>query len=297
MTSWVPPLFAKFGEKLKDLFTKQYDVKQHELKVKSVVEPRLTIESTASLGEGNALGGAAKLKFKPPTFGDIEADVNTNGNSTATIKALMLYEGLSVNLKGEHKPSEKDAVKQGNVNLAAEYRQNAFAGSSAVNVTKGGEYSGEMTAVTGFDGFSVGAQGLYDFSAAAKHDYNVAMEYTPTPVYTITVKTLEQMNKASIGYLHNIKRDKLTTQVGGQFEFSRAPGAARVFTLGAEHPFDDKTKVKGKLNTNYLLAAMLEHKLSNPLMKFQTAAEWNVKLQPAPTKFGIGLAFGEGADA
>eukprot|EP00823_Brevimastigomonas_motovehiculus_P007030 TRINITY_DN6050_c0_g1_i1.p1 TRINITY_DN6050_c0_g1~~TRINITY_DN6050_c0_g1_i1.p1 ORF type:complete len:312 (-),score=60.38 TRINITY_DN6050_c0_g1_i1:1115-1984(-) len=287
--SFIPPFFSKLGEKVKDLFTKGYDY-EHQAKVKSAIDPKLSIESAAILKGNNEIGGNSKLKYKP-SFGEIEAEVHTKGDASAQIKHTKLTDGLSLIFKAVGAPAAKRAGK-----FTTEYKRDAFAGTASVNVTEKLDTTTELSAVTGFDGFSFGGQVLHDASAKAAHDFNIGTEYTPSPAYTLTLKTLQQMGQLQFGYIHNIKNDKLNTSVGGTFTYDRLatePSDMRVFALGADHQIDEKTKVKGSVDTRAILCGMVEHKLHNPNMKVNLSSQWDVKKQSTPTKFGCGLSFGD----
>jgi len=96
-------------------------------------------------------------------------------------------------------------------------------------------------------------------------------------------------------YFHSIpSKTKLKTQVGGTFSWQLAGDEKKVLTYGVEHEVDDNTLVKAKLDHNISIAAYLEHRLSNPLLKVGLTSSWDWKKKTfTPEKFGVGLTFGD----
>ena len=57
---------------------------------------------------------------------------------------------------------------------------------------------------------------------------------------------------------------------------------------------DAKTTVKSKLDSNGALSGVVEHKLSDPALKVNVAAEFDATSSDlAAKKFGLGLVFGD----
>jgi len=286
--AFVPPLWSNFGKSLKDLLTKKYDYK-HQVTVKNNLGADLGLESTVGLHEkdAGAFTGLVKAKYKNKDFGEVEAEVGTHPNKDkatlqAEVKATKLYEGLTVALRGNDVPT---------VRAGAEFRQESVAASLFVEAGKESN-AVEGTLAAGFDGFTVGGQGKY----CSKHeiaDYNFGAEYSQSD-YFLTLKTAKKAEELLAGYFHTLPgRGKLKTQVGAQVGWNLDTGA-KVFTVGTEHDIDETTATKAKIDTEGLLAAVLEHRLSNPMLRLQLSANWRVSDRvAAPKAFGVGLTFGE----
>jgi hypothetical protein len=57
---------------------------------------------------------------------------------------------------------------------------------------------------------------------------------------------------------------------------------------------DAKTSVKAKLDSTGTLSGVIEHKLADPRVKFNIAAEFDAtSADLAAKKFGLGLVFGD----
>jgi len=286
--AFIPPLWSNFGKSLKDLLSKKYDYK-HQVTVKNNLGSDLGLESTVGLHEKDAgtFTGQVKAKYKNKDFGEVEAEINTHPNKDkatlqAEVKATKFYDGLTVGLRGLDIPT---------VRAGAEYRQESVA--TSVYVEAGKESNAvEGTLAAGFDGFTVGGQGKY-CTVHGVVDYNFGAEYSHSD-YFLTLKTAKKAEELLAGYFHTLPgRGKLKTQVGAQVVWNLENGH-KVFTVGTEHDIDETTATKAKIDTEGNLAAVLEHRLTNPLLRLSLSAQWRVSDRvAAPKQFGVALTFGE----
>jgi len=282
--AFIPPLYNKIGKTFSDLIKKKYEYSS-KLATRNNVSSDVTVESTASLSEKGNYSGAVKATYKNKDFGEFETEANTEGLLTAQAKATKLAENLTVTLSGTERPSGK---------LLAEYSQEYVSLSGQV------EHNSETTkleatCVVGFDGFSVGGQARYDTATSDLEDYNAGAEYSHDD-FTATLVTTDRADKLVASYFHKIKnRSGLKTFVGGRFEYDLTKQANnRVLTIGAEHEIDKATIVKGKVDSNGSIGAVVEHRLDNPALKLALAAQWSGKNKStSPEKFGFGLTFGD----
>jgi voltage-dependent anion channel protein 2 len=285
MAAFVPPLWSKLGNGLKDLLTKKYDYK-HSLTTKNNVQSDLTVESTAFLGDHfGDFSGLVKAKYKNKDLGEFEGQVETNGNLQGELKATKLYDGLTLVVKGTQKPTGK---------VTAEYKRQNVSTSVSADVSKDFKTVLEGTLVGGFDGFSVGGQVAYDTAAADVSDYNFGAEYVQGD-FVATVKTAEKADKVSTAYLYTLPSSskKLKTQVGAGLTWDLGKNK-RVLTIGSEHDVDENTSGKTKIDSEGNVAGAVEHRLSNPNVKIALSASWNGK-QPStvPDKFGVAATYGD----
>jgi len=287
-STFVPPLWSKFGTNLKDLITKKYDYK-HQVTVKNNVAADLTVESTVGVNENSSLNGTVKATYKNKDFGQVETEIGTVPNKdkatlSAELKATKFYDGLTIIAKGS---DGKPLLKVG-----AEYRQESVATSVTVEHTKDTN-TVEGTLAAGFDGFSVGGQAKYCQNHGLT-DHNFGAEYSQ-PEYALTLKTEDETKKLVGSYWHNVPtgRNKLKTQVGAKVDWNLDSGH-KTFTVGTEHDIDEVTTVKAKVNTEGELAAVLEHRLTNPSMRLNLSANWKVQDKTStPKGFGVALTFGD----
>jgi len=282
--SFVPPLYSKLGKSLSDLLKKKFEYSS-KVAVRNNVTSDVTVEATTSLNN-NTYSGAVETNYKNKNFGEVKLEANTEGVLKGEAKATKLVDHLTLTLSGTERPSGK---------LLAEYQQEHFSVSGQVEhnteTTKL-----EATAVVGFDGFSVGGQARYDTATSDLEDYNAGAEYSQDD-FTATLVTTDRADKLVASYFHKIKNRTagLKTVVGGRFEYDLTKQANnRVLSVGAEHDIDKITTVRGKVDSNGSISAVVEHRLDNPSLKLQFAAQWSGKNKSTtPEKFGLGLNFGD----
>jgi voltage-dependent anion channel protein 2 len=282
--AFVPPLYSKLGKSLSDLLKKKFEYSS-KVATRNNVTSDVTIESTASLNEKGNYSGAVKATYKNKDFGEVESEANTDGTLTGQVKATKLVDNLTLTLSGTERPSGK---------LLAEYQQEIFSVSGQVeHNTETTKVEGTVT--VGYDGFCVGGQARYDTATSDLEDYNAGAEYTHDD-FVATVVTTDRADKLTASYYHKIRNRTpgLKTFVGGRFEYDLTKQANnRVLTIGAEHDVDKLTTVKGKIDNNGTLSAVVEHRLDNPALKLSFAAQWKGNKTTTPEKFGFGLNFGD----
>jgi len=177
--------------------------------------------------------------------------------------------------------------------VTAEYKQDSVAASLGVTV-ESATNKVEPTLVVGADNFSVGGQVEYDTAAGDLSDYNFGAEFSQKD-YTLSLKTQQKATVLVGSYFYNItqKNAKLRTQIGAQVDWNLKSND-RVLALGTEHDVDETTTVKSRVDTNAQVAAVLEHRLSNPALKVGLSSQWNGRDRTTtPARFGVALTFGD----
>jgi len=281
------------------LLKKKFDPKSSQVIAKNNVSSDLTIESTVNVGDKTS--GEVKTTYKNKDFGQVEAEVKTEGALSTEIKAQKLYDGLTVTVKASDAWSVKTTAEFKREPAAVTFEVER---ANQVNKDKVAEDVVRVggSAAVGFDGFAVGAGASYKHdnkeSKGAVEDYNFGSEYT-TKDYTLTLKT-ENSTKdinGSFYYAVPTNRGKLRTLVGGQFIWDLKSND-KCFAIVTEHDIDEVTGLKAKATSAGALATVLEHRLSNPNVKLALAATWDksagVFAAPAkPTKLAVGLTLGD----
>jgi post-segregation antitoxin (ccd killing protein) len=284
--AFIPPLFSKLGQSIKDLLTKKYDYK-NQVQVVNKVAPELSFESTVTAGDckgkGCDLTGAVKTKYKNKDFGTIEGEIDTAGKLSGELALSTLAKGVEVSVKASDRPDGKLNIQYRAENVSATL---GAAMQSATNKV-------DASVVAGFDNFSVGGAAEYDTAAADASDYNFGSEYSQ-PDYTVTVKTQNKANVLVGSYFYNLPgRGKLPVQVGAQVDWNLKSNA-RTVTVGTDVTVDEHTSARAKVDSNANVSAAIEHRLSNPLMRIALSAQWDAtKRTSQPERFGVGLTFGD----
>jgi hypothetical protein len=285
--AFIPPVFSKIGDSIKKLLTKSYEHDyKNQVKVINKVSAELTFESTVSAGDskkGGDLMGAVKTKYKNKDFGTIEGEIDTAGKLSGELALTTLAKGVEVTIKATDRPNGKLNIQYKAENVAATL---GAAMESSTNKV-------DASVVAGFDNFSVGGSAEYDTAAADASDYNFGSEYSQ-PDYTVTVKTQNKANVLVGSYFYNLPgRGKLPVAVGGQLDWNLKSNA-RTLTVGTDVTVDDTTSVRGKVDSNAVVSAAVEHRLANPLMRVALSGQWNAASRSSvPERFGVAVTFGD----
>jgi len=249
--------------------------------------------------KGNELTGKLEVKYKKDTWGEAEGTLSTAGPSKAEFKFKKLLKGFTLIVTGDTTPyfAAKDAkkapkFKDPTAKVTAEYSQDFFAGTAAIesSLFDATEFAG--SGVIGFDGLSVGGEVKVDVKASPDvADYNVGAQYDSTD-YTVTAKTAEQGNNLTVQYIHKVHAD---VSVGGQLTAALDGSAERTFGIATEYKVDKDTTVKLRGDTKKEVALAVEHRLHNPRVQLGIASSWGIVgfSAPNPKDFGFSLIFGD----
>jgi len=284
MATFVPPLWSKFGKSLSDLLKKKYDYK-NQLTVKNNVGSDLTLESSSILSEKSNFAGAVKATYKNRDFGEFEGKFETEGKLEGEIKTSKLIPNVNVKINATEKPLGK---------VVLEYEQNSFSGAVTVEATQK-TTKGEVAAVVGFDGLSVGGAVQYDTALADVSDFNAGAEYK-TDNFIATVQTENRADSITASYFHSLAGNRYgKTEVGAQLKYDlRAADKNSTLTIGTAHDIDAVTSVKGKIDSTGSIAAVVEYRLNNPAVKLAFSSQWDGKKKVVnPDKFGVAATFGD----
>lgn len=295
--AFVPPFFSKFGKSYSDLSGKKYDY-ANTIKVTNSTSsaPALKFESTGYLNE-SSITGAAKVTHNEPSLGECTVDVDTsNGNFKTSFKATQLADGATVTVAGGYKAPKAGCSKTGFYASAnSEYSQDFFAGEVGITVSDKTAPASpgvdiNASAVIGFQGLSVGGGVAVNASASKLSDYNLGVQYQ-TKEFTGTLKTADCADTINASWYHNVSNNQ---NLGLEFSTNPFKGS-KLLTLATQYQVDVDTTAKAKLNSNGVLALACEHRLQNPRLKYNVAAEFNAVGARIPTasRFGIGMEFGQ----
>jgi len=239
-------------------------------------------------------GGTVKLKHDQKNFGRVEGVLETGGKAEVEVKAKKLMDGLVVTGTVKDAPSIK---------VGADYRADHYAGSAAVEKTSDA-VGLDASLVVGLEGFSLGGCARYDVpsggnssKAASLSNYSIGAQYQPSDTITVSVKTEDQNNNVIGSYFHKLANRTfgLKTAVGARLEYNlRNTDNNMTLKLGCEHELDANIRFKGMIDAKGVVAAVFEHRLSNPAMKLALASQWDTsKRSTKPDRFGVGVTFGD----
>jgi|EP00462_Mataza_sp_D1_P005114 hypothetical protein len=256
----------------------------HSVKTINKADGNVKIENGVE-STGTALKGWTKANFPAADLGKAEVQVCANGADKDT-KAKLEFSscgitGVDLTLSANASP---------NVTVEAAYAQNNFGLKSEINTDLGAAASLKQSLWASHSGVKATADLDVCLAAGELKDYNLKVDYKQ--------KDLQASMKTSNG------RNVLTGWVaqnfcpgfywGAQVQHNLAKSAT-VGAVGASFKIDDATVVHKLVNTDGQLQVAVEHRLSNPAVKVNSACEFDVLGSNccAAKKYGFGITFGD----
>jgi hypothetical protein len=275
----MPIQFADLGKRTKDLF--KYDYKTE---FKAVTKSRENNVKLETGGFGRAVQGYMKVTYKNKDFGKLEAEVHSNSEvgDKAKLKLNKLVDNVAVTLS---------ASSLGTVGLETTFAKDKVA--AKLELLHGEKSTAGISGTVGYQDVTVGASA--DFEApngdVVLKDYNVGAEFRHKHV-TATAKTAHLRNEISLSVFH-----KLDKRLNWGTELTLRPkeGFSPLLTLGVDYSLSAANSVKAKADSGGTLAVGIEHRLKNPALKFNIAAEYDCSKslnQPA-RQFGMSFVYGD----
>jgi len=270
----MPVVFKDLGKGAKDLLSKKYDFK-NEIKTINKADGGLTIEA-GGCGAKGGLAGSAKFTYKDSGFGELEKTVKTCGAISGKAKLTKLIDNATITINGNNKFYYQ---------LEADYNGDAFTSQFDIDTNLASSLSLSTNLI---DGLAVGCKANFD--GADLKDYNFGTQYGFSKDVTLSAVTQCGRKKACIGVLHKLS-DSDSYALGMNLCFATW---ASTMCVGVEKKVDSNMTVKAKLSSCGGLSTVVEHKLSDPKMKVNLAAEFDATSPDLTArKFGVGLTFGD----
>jgi len=276
----MPIQFADLGKQTRDLL--KYDYKTEFRAVTKSRENHVRIETG---GFGRAVQGYMKFIYKNKDFGKLKAKVHSNSEvgDKAKIKLDKLVDNVAVTLS---------ASSLAVVGLETTFAKDRVAASLELLHCEKSTNAG-ISATVGYQDVTVGASA--DFEAPNRDvvlkDYNAGAEFRHKDV-TATVKTANLRNEIALSVFH--KLDK-RLHWGTSLIVRPKEGFSPILALGVDYSLSSANSVKAKADSNGTLAVGIEHRLKNPALKFNIAAEYDCSKacnQPA-RQFGMSFVYGD----
>jgi voltage-dependent anion channel protein 2 len=304
MADFVTPLYANLGKQFRDLYKKKYDF-DNALKITSKTNFGLTLTTTAKIYK-DQISGATKALYFDRTWGEVEGEVDAGtGKVWGKVVLTKLLRNARFIFNAGLDPTSKDPlVKDGHsIKGEVEYVKDAIAASGAVLVGDDGK---GLTAVTegsvvvGFDGLSVGGQAKLNLHHPSNpiQDYNVGAQYERKD-FVATLLTEFQGDVIRLSWFHRVSRDQNLGVELISDDFDKLAKASdprrRVVAVATDFQVDPVTLVKARANNYGEVAAVVEHRLSNPNVLVGAAAQFKASGSSkfAPEKFGVTVSLGD----
>jgi len=275
----MPAQFADIGKKCKDLLSKKYDYK-NEIKTINKAQDGVKVEAGVVYGKG--VSGSMKGNYKTS---DYEAEISLNSCQQADDSAKVTFSKLVKDLE-----LEVNASSSSTIGLAAKYEADKFA--SKVEFNHSGSATGlQLQAAFGMNDFTAGLEAAVDCTNANFNlkDYNFGAEYSHGAIIA-GLKTAKGQKDVTASVFQ-----KLNSNVTwGTSVLIHPDDFSKTISLGLEYSLSKTSTLKSKGDSAGSIAFALEHKLTNPNMKFNFAAQYDANKAPAAAeKFGISLVFGD----
>jgi hypothetical protein len=276
----MPIQFADLGKKTRDLL--KYDYKTEFRAVTKSRENHVRIETG---GFGRAVQGYMKVIYKNKDFGKLKAEVHSNSEvgDKAKIKLNKLVDNVAVTLS---------ASSLAVVGLKTTFAKDRVAANLELLHCEKSTNAG-ISATVGYQDVTVGVSA--DFEAPNRDvvlkDYNAGAEFRHKAV-TATVKTANLRNEIALSVFH--KLDKRLNW-GTSLVVRPKEGFSPLLALGVDYTLSSVNSVKAKADSNGTLAVAIQHRLKNPALKFNIAAEYDCSKacnQPA-RQFGMSFVYGD----
>jgi len=304
MTEFVTPLYANLGKQFRDLYKKKYDF-DNALKIASKTNFGLTLTTTAKIYK-DQISGATKAQYVDRAWGEVQGEVDAGtGKLWGKVVLTKLLRNAKFIFNGGLDPTSKDAlVKDGHsVKGEVEYVKDAIAASGSVllgDEGKGLSAVTEGSVVVGFDGLSVGGQAKLNLHHPSNplQDYNVGAQYERKD-FVATLLTEYQGDVIRLSWFHRVSRDQNlgVELISDDFDKLAKPSdpRRRVVAVATDYQVDPATLIKARANNYGEVAAVVEHRLSNPNVLVGAAAQFKASGSSkfAPEKFGVTVTLGE----
>lgn len=273
----MPVVYKDFGKSGKDLLGKKYDFK-YELKATNKAAGGLTIEAVGNEGK-SGLAGSTKVTYKDSSFGEAEANFASSGANCGKVKLSQLMDGTTVTVSTDANLKSK---------LEVDYKLDALALSCDVNSCL---KSAVQASADVYDGLVAGVKAELDFSNGADlKDWNYGFQYGYSKDVTFACVTSKGRSMAGLSAFHRLSGDD-SYAIGYNMSLDSYIGH---LTVGIEKKLDSATAVKAKLDSCGVLSTAIEHKMSDPRVKVNVAAQFDATSPDLTTqKFGVGLAIGD----
>jgi len=304
MTEFVPPLYASLGKQFRDLYKKKYDF-DNALKITSKTNFGLTLTTTAKIYK-DQISGSTKALYFDRNWGEVEGEVDAGtGKLWGKLVLTKLLGNAKFVFNAGLDPTSKDPlVKDGHsIKGEIEYTKSSLAASGSVllgDEGKGLSAVTEGSVVVGFDGLSVGGQAKLNLQHPSNpiQDYNVGAQYDRKD-FVATLLTEYQGDVIRLSWFHRVSRDQNlgVELISDDFDKLSKPSdpRRRVVAVASDFQIDPVTLIKARANNYGEVAAVIEHRLSNPNILLSAAAQFKASGSSkfAPEKFGVTIGLGE----
>lgn len=281
--------FKDIGKACSDLLSKDYNVNESTVEVKTKTPTGVTFTPSATRetkkGEEKFKGSlAAKYLFMAGLEGEVT--LNTSGIVAASLEcADLATKGLTAKLDCETPATGSNGLLSVG-KATVDYKQEKLNIKTSYDYYKGGL---AVAASSVFQSLAFGCSADYNTAKSKLAKYGAACQFVQ-PEFTVCAKLAESVGGSdgvvySCSYFHKVSSDMV---LGG--ELSKKTNKAEIdITFGCAFQLDKATTVKGKVDADGILCASYKQKIS-PITTMTLAAEIDtVNLSDNKHKYGLVL--------
>lgn len=274
----IPPAFNDLNKKAKDLLSKKYDFRNEAKHIRKASNG-IKVEYGGSKVKG--LDTYVKGTYKSKSLeseGEIHSDASPS-STKAKVKFPGVVAGADVSLTVTSAPD---------YTVEAVYKRDRV--STLLNLKHGskGTILGINAAFSVASGLNAGVSTSVDVVAGSAKDTNVAVEFTQGAAQ-IGVKSSKAFSNYDFSAHYKVQSD---LSVGGSCGIN-INDLSPCLKAGLDHKFNSNCDVKARIDSCGVIGAAVEHRLSNPAVKFGMSAEFDATNNFASKKFGAAATFGD----
>jgi len=267
---------------------------QHSATTRNITKNGLAFESGLQQQQDGKVSGYSQGEYKHPKGHTAALKLDAVGGAEVRTKYehVLDFNGLSWSSRmtlgnqscGDIAAEDLDYQTQ-DFTVGLGFRSNNFLTSKLAAPTF--ECTGAFN--IGTTGLTVAAQAKLQADKQQLTDYNIGAEYS-NDAGTATIKSLKKFAAFTTSYFHRV-----TPDIDAGVSIDTVGMSPHMFTAGAEYRLDRETGVKAKIDSLYTVSTAVEHRLTNPRLKFgiSTAFDATGPDRFIANKFGLSLSFGD----
>ncbi|KAI4324831.1 hypothetical protein MLD38_030283 [Melastoma candidum] len=269
-----PGLFSGIGKKARDILNANYTT-DHKFSVNTCSDGGVVLTSTAVQKGGLSAGNVtARYKYNNALI-DVKVDTDSNILTTITINEVVPSTKAIASLK-------LPDYNSGKLEVQYFHHHATIATAAALNQSP----LVDVAATIGTPTIAFGAEAGYDVSSGNLTKYTAGIGVSKPEQYASVILG-DKGDSIRASYVHYLDASKKTT--AALEIFRKFSANENIVTVGGTYAVDNLTLVKGKLNNNGKLGAVLQHEII-PKSVLSISGEIDTKALERAPKFGLSLA-------
>ncbi|KAI4387207.1 hypothetical protein MLD38_005056 [Melastoma candidum] len=269
-----PGLFSDIGKKPRDILNANYTT-DHKFSINTCSDSGVALTSMAVKKGGISTGDVtAKYKYNNTLF-DVKFDTNSNILTTITLNEIVPSTKAIASFK-------LPDYNSGKLELQYFHQHATIAAAAGLNQSP----LVDISAAIGTPTIAFGAEAGYDVTTGNLTKYTAGIGVSKPDQYASVIlgDKGDSIRASYIHYLDALKRTTAVLEIFRKFSSNE-----NTVTVGGTYAIDHLTLVKGKLNNNGKLGAVLQHEII-PRSLLSISGEIDTKALERAPKFGLSIA-------